>query len=490
MKISKPIVQKIFAAAVVFSVYFLYFLNTSTPSLWFDEAGQFWISQGLNHDSLPDQQRGMLIDVIKNNRFYNMDPGGFSVLLHYWTMASKSILWLKTLPMLFFSLACIFYFFCIYSASKNILSATLLTTLPIIFPSTSSMGYELRAYSMEMLGTVLCAYLLIQLNYKITNSKLFLTSLAFSFFSFSRYAEILVIFSASIYVGYLVSISQNSVKRKIQSLIIYTAPLLISIGLIYYLSMRFQNPRATNLFYLSYLKQNPSILLSYFNICYISFLIALSLITFKTWSVESFKNFKPIFCLTLLTNFVFMISSFLGLQPWSPDTKYGISCGTLSLLSVSLIISEFTARCFNSKLLRFLPFAILTFLIFNASTFLPFTKWKRSNEYYSFIQIINETNAKFYVDRTEAPYVRYLFEIEAPELRKQFNYPANFTFQPLTKHSDWIQNRYSLQEVYKDRPKMNELTQYDILVTPELYNLGNNDKWEAIKNTSGFFRKK
>lgn len=131
-----------------------------------------------------------------------------------------------------------------------------------------------------------------------------------------------------------------------------------------------------------------------------------------------------------------------------------------------------------------------TFLAYNFTTYLPFSKWGKSSEYLSFIKIAGDQKPTFYVDRTEAPYIRYLFEFNHPELRDKFNYPSNFTFQPLTKHSDWIQNAYSLAEVYRNIPKMNELLNYDILITPELNSLGNNDKWTSINGTSNFFQKK
>ena len=75
------------------------------PWLWFDESGQFWISKGLNHYSEVYAASGGLSDVIENNRHYNLDPGGFSVLLYFWLLINdSSTFFLRLLPYLFLNL--------------------------------------------------------------------------------------------------------------------------------------------------------------------------------------------------------------------------------------------------------------------------------------------------------------------------------------------------------------------------------------------------
>lgn len=279
---------------IALCIYGLFFLNIASPNLWFDEAGQFWISQGLNHDSAPMSLTGGVKDVIKNNRFYNMDPGGFSILLHFWGKASTAVIWLKTLPMLFFISAMFFYCWCIYLASKNIILSLYLSIAPLLIPSISNMGFELRAYSMEMLGTVLCAYFLIALTNKITSLRLALVSLVFSLFMFSRYAEVLVTFSASLYILSLIILRKDSLTKKIQEIAIYSLPLIVTVVIIYIVSMQYQNPKATNLFYLTYLKHNPSVLLSKFNFFYLGFQFILIALIFLMRKKDSCNNLRPI----------------------------------------------------------------------------------------------------------------------------------------------------------------------------------------------------
>ena len=79
---------------IIIGIYFISLFaiskNLFTPYLWYDEAGQFFISKGLNHDSNPMENEKGITYVVQNNSFYNMDPGGFSILLHFWSKISNS----------------------------------------------------------------------------------------------------------------------------------------------------------------------------------------------------------------------------------------------------------------------------------------------------------------------------------------------------------------------------------------------------------------
>ena len=88
----------------VFSMLLGYIIYESLTDwyLWYDEAGQFYISKGLHHNSKPFTSYLGVANVIYNNRYFNLDPGGFSVLLNYWSMGSNHYAYLRLLPLLFF----------------------------------------------------------------------------------------------------------------------------------------------------------------------------------------------------------------------------------------------------------------------------------------------------------------------------------------------------------------------------------------------------
>ena len=114
--------------------------NLDSPYLWYDEAGQFFISKGLNHDSNPLEKGGDFSSVLTNNALYNMDPGGFSILLHFWAKISNYHIWLRLLPFIFFigSIFCII--FLIYHWLKIINIAILLGFIPFLIPLFLNMG--------------------------------------------------------------------------------------------------------------------------------------------------------------------------------------------------------------------------------------------------------------------------------------------------------------------------------------------------------------
>lgn len=98
----KPI-YKITTAIIVLILATVAFKNFSNPFFWYDESGQFFISKGLNHYSEPFAIPQGFGQVLENNRNFNLDPGGFSFLLYFWSMVSNSAGFLRVLPFLFFA---------------------------------------------------------------------------------------------------------------------------------------------------------------------------------------------------------------------------------------------------------------------------------------------------------------------------------------------------------------------------------------------------
>ena len=103
-------------AIAYLAAFFLIGRNILDAPLSYDESGQIFISQGLNHWSHPYSQPLGLGQVIKNNSLYNLDPGGFSILLFFWEKVSHNLiisccwillgLWLAYTVVLHFALGC------------------------------------------------------------------------------------------------------------------------------------------------------------------------------------------------------------------------------------------------------------------------------------------------------------------------------------------------------------------------------------------------
>jgi hypothetical protein len=304
---------------VILSIYVITFLTISknlfTPYLWFDEAGQFWISKGLNPDSDPWAHVNGLKEVIENNKYYNLDPGGFSIVLHGWTYISNHHVWLRLLPFLFFIGMVLSFIYLSYMWLKDIHVALLIGFIPIFIPSVFSMGFEVRAYSMESLGTVICIVALERLKHKLTHKHLFLWSCIFSFFMTSRYSEIVVVFMVSLYILFLIFTSKTTLKQKMASSFIYILPLIIALLYIYYFALVFQNRNIRPLAYLPYLSDNKSIILEPKNFLFLCFIGILIILFFLKKRYSIIKRYETLLLITISVNVIFIILSFLGIYP-------------------------------------------------------------------------------------------------------------------------------------------------------------------------------
>jgi hypothetical protein len=69
------------------------------------------------------------------------------------------------------------------------------------------------------------------------------------------------------------------------------------------------------------------------------------------------------------------------------------------------------------------------------------------------------------------------------------SYPDNFTLYewPPGTYFEKPKSDEFIQSGYKDLPRMNRLMEYDLLITPDLYNLGDNDKWKKMEGSSEFY---
>ena len=148
---------------ILILLFFLIFItiifawgNITNPNFWYDESGQFWIAKGLNHFSPKFSQNGDLYDVLLNNANFNLDPGGFSLILHYWTKISNSPLFLRLLPYCFFLISFVIVVFIVKEWFPNsgvlvLFSGFILLTFSLI----RNYAFELRPYSFEMVCLII-----------------------------------------------------------------------------------------------------------------------------------------------------------------------------------------------------------------------------------------------------------------------------------------------------------------------------------------------
>lgn len=451
------------------------------PYLWFDEAGQFWISKGLNHDSAPMSAPGSIWDVIVNNHDYNLDPGGFSILLHFWSMISNHYIWLRLLPFLFFLLTIFCTYTLTYKWSHNKALSSIICLYPIIQPLIAHESVELRAYSMEVLGGFvgLLAIESITKNQKYSN--LLLWALGLSFFMTSRYSFIIIAFVVSLYILYIILRNGEPLGNNIKRISLYSTPLFITLFLIYEFSLKYQNANVGSVSYLPYLNTNPSILLQPHSILLLALCIFNFFLALRFWQKEDFDSYHGLLFVTLSSNILFLGLSFLGFHPWSGNTTRCISIIVLSqFCTITLLCYAFHTKLLKPRNINVI-FCFMILLCFAKGTIYVRHSFKRDNALVDFLSV-HYTDGKVYVDRWESPTMRYQFEYGSLKGYKQ--YPDDFTFVTKGKHRIST-DELSLSDWYaQTQPDLNELLDYSLLIAPELAGArtSNNDKWISIKD--------
>ncbi|NPV55087.1 MAG: hypothetical protein HPY76_00235 [Anaerolineae bacterium] len=483
---NRAVLFSILLSAYLISYMVILAKNIDIPYLWYDEAGQFWIAKGLNHDSDPLQDPGSLMDVIWNNAHYNMDPGGFGILLHFWTKLSNSYLWLRFLPFLFMFLTSETFIELAFQWTDNSLIAIAMGFLPLLHFEFLDMGFEIRAYSMEYLGVAIGIYSIFALSRKLSPGRLLLAGCIMGIFMTSRYAISVVYFFTGLYVLFLIIKDNANTAYRIRSLMAYVLPQCASLALSYIFALRIQNPGLEKMGYLPYLSENWRLLVSPTN--HAGYLLAILVMAFILVLNQRifhgvFHKYQPLLFVAVSSNFGFMILSFAGKYPWDPFLRGGQVYYILILLCVAAILGELFKLAFN------LPEAAAAAVLISALALSMYLVRKNftirqtidnSTTFFTCLESLDfSAYDRIFVDRLESPKVRYLFEYG--ELASQWDdaYPENFTFAKSLPHNQLL---FNYHEVIEEQPYMNDLMTYDLLITTELYRRGQNDNWVALKD--------
>lgn len=155
-----PVLGVVVIAVVLFAV------NTvPDPNVTWDEAGQFWMSQGAGYGTAWNESDQGLIAGLEYGRAGNiLDPIGFTSLLAGWVaLFGPEPASLRTLPFLFFlgAIAASFYL----GRSLMRLPRTIALVLPVAVLTsyvTSQWATEIRNYSMELLGMLIAVIAMIR----------------------------------------------------------------------------------------------------------------------------------------------------------------------------------------------------------------------------------------------------------------------------------------------------------------------------------------
>jgi len=363
--------------------------------------------------------------------------------------------------------------------------------IPILIPVVLNSGFEVRAYSMESLGTVLSIIGLIKLKNNLTLKHLFFWSCVFSFFMTSRYSEILVIFIVSLYILFLIFRSDTTLKQKISSFAIYIIPLIVTLICIYHFALASQNSSIIPMDYLRYLKNDKNILLepgNFLSICLIGIFILLFLLK-KRYPI--IKRYEVLLLVAITTNILFIILAFLGKYPWDLSGVNNSRCISLLILfslCISAFLGELLRHLFKKpKILKYYLISLLLMFTLYLRKNKLFPRLGNHNNTYADFQKININNfPRIFVDSWQSPCVRYLFEYGAMRHQKGTIYPNNFTFSKNGHHCKTEEAQVSRK---KSRFK-GSILEYDLVITFGIQWYGKSNEWKQVEGTSYFYVKK
>ena len=404
-----------------------------------DEAGQFWMAKGLNHDSAPYSSFGTLQDALKNNRYYNMDPGGFTALLYFWSKISNDIHFLRILPILFYFGFLLGLFLIgkhLLRSSMWALAFTLLGVLPhfqnlfhyLSFPFAARVGY-LRAYTMEMCGVVLTvAYMLKhRADERLSYSYLLKLSILMAFFCTSRYGFVITAFALSLRTLLRLYVHRDSLADFFKRSVVFGLPLLLMVATIYFGETKYQNGDIRLLPYYTTLHMKPVLLLSWLS-------VSLYLVAFYSLHQLKVQKKRPceLFIITLFVGPVFLILSALNIYPWSPLSTMPVMI--LTQFSLMYIFLNWLQKIILDKL--FIPILASVLILLNLVLWpmgIRSLSHNDNTEELSEIENACQSGKPVLVSSGMNPVCRYLFEYG---ILKSNGYPSFFSFQTGTPHPD------------------------------------------------------
>ncbi len=214
--------------------------NLRYPGMWWDESAQFWVSQGLSNYSPPFAAPRGWRDVIRSNRYENLDPGGFSLLLHFWTVAGRGLGWLRAFSLAFYVLGTAALGVLGWRLTRSAVFALAAAAAPSLYPAALYFGFEIRAYGMEMAGVAAGALALAWALEKPSPARALLLGLTCAAFVGSRYSFAMV--AAALAGAYAVAVLRRGVgaasaRRQLVALLL---PVCAAAAMAWWVTLRHQ----------------------------------------------------------------------------------------------------------------------------------------------------------------------------------------------------------------------------------------------------------
>jgi hypothetical protein len=433
--------NKIILVFFILLTFTLFLRNLNSPNLWFDESGQFWMAKGLNHFSEPYSAEGDFYALISNNNKHNMDPGGFTILLRFWTIVSSSVIWLRLLPFLFFLLTYFLFLYFVKKWSSNWVFAFGLSGLLLISPSVIQNSFELRPYSWSFFSILCCLYFVDRLRTSENKKDFLIAGIIMSILMWGRYNCIVQV-AGAIPVLFFIQLlyEKKNIRKVLLNISVFSIPVLISLISIFFITMRYQYSGRGTQEYVEWItiSYNPGYLLT------IPFLVSISPLLVYLLCYFYIKIYRPnyttksldvLFYFTITENALFILLSILGYYPYSFRHRWSVDLHVLSLLNFSSLICiiYITSKANNKKqgvtyLFTYLMYTCIS-LIYVFSDKFNSMKYQEGESTYEVLQeVVNLGVDNICIPKNYSPNVRYLFEYGSLKNTKTDLYPSNIFY--------------------------------------------------------------
>lgn len=460
------------------------------PNIAGDESVQFYISKGLSQDAPPFSEEGELSDVIQNNGVYNLDPGGFSILLHFWSKISNHPGWLRLIPWLFYLISILVLLLLFRQCFQNnfVVGVTIVFLITYIWPEFFYEAFNLRAYSMELVGSTLALYFVIKDKSPMPVYKILGWGLLFAMLSTSRYSAFVTIGICNLFFLKEMLNAKFSWKRKFLQILSFIGPQVMIYLFVLKYSFIPQKGDLKPLYYTQYLTNG--ITLDALNIIYFLCLIILSVYVFSK-SVKPNSKLKKLATYTLLINLAFALLSIMNIHPWMPFGYHCISMSVLTFFICGMIVWEKAQRILDIQWVTIvLIFTLLTSIYIRRANFFILKSWLGNPGLYEDLQTLPPKKYNHvFVDIRQGAALKYLFEYGALKDRKAtFNYPYNMVFQKFGPHK--FTSGMTLHKFYKQTNKTEDFDNYDLVISIQnepMHALGIGHQWKAIDKTTTLF---
>jgi hypothetical protein len=217
--------------------------NLDYPGVWYDEAVQIWIAHGTYPMGPVGAAPGGWRDVVRMNRRANLDPGGYSLWLHFWATRGYGLVWLRLSTFVFFLAMTGLLALWAFELTGSAVASCLASFIPLGYGLVVSYAFEIRAYSLEVLGVVATAYALHRVVRHPGLLNHMILGCVCSVFLWSRYSFAVTVAAALCSLACVRARRVGRSREELENLACLLVPLLNSGALVYRFMLRHQTDR-------------------------------------------------------------------------------------------------------------------------------------------------------------------------------------------------------------------------------------------------------